>query len=94
MINVFSYKSFEEKTITNTMNADIGTEACTTVEGHIKARKDVFVSKNTTMNDRIRPSVACLALFSDKSLLLICAGSFQFYPPHVTLLKFVEERQR
>lgn len=76
------------------MNAEICFKAYPAVERYTESSKDLSVSLKTTENDGMRLSVECFQIFNDKSKISLSAKALQFYLPHVTFLKVLEESRQ
>lgn len=87
-------KPITSDVISHPMNADIRHPAVPAAEAIVKKSEDRNVSWKYNARDCLQSGVGCLQFSTDKSLVLLEAGSLAFYRLHVTLLKFSEEFRR
>ena len=76
------------------LNAAIGLSAIPLVEKAVKSSSDPEVLWETAKCDGTQSMVGCLQVYSDKSVTSLTSHSFVFYPLHLTLINFSEERRR
>lgn len=76
------------------MNAKIGRYGCYAAEKFIKSQKSREIIWRTSRIHEEQSFVGALQLLSDKSVILLEANGMDFYPLHITVLSYTEERRR
>lgn len=75
-------------------NVEISSKSCPAVERSVYCSKNSPVLLEAVGIDGMKSTVGSLQLFSNKSLMSLSAVVLQFYPIHITLLKFSGEHRR